>query len=507
MAKYRKAATVSFPIRPPAVVIELYRRVTSGLWFTSALYLLGGLLLAAAIVEAGPFLPEPLLKLLPASEPDTVRDVLQLLASSTLTVTTVTFSILMVVLTMTASNFSPRALAGYMRDRVNQNTLGVFLGGFAFAAMGILLMDLVSYQDRLLSLLLLTAMGIAFVDLCALIYFIHHTATAVQITNLVVRLHREADEALSQFLELADSELERPRAPAVLPSEPPGSVGARTAGYIDVLEHDRVFGLAVEHDLVVRVLRHAGDFTARGIALYEVWPAAKLTPELAEGFRNTYAVGPQRTAQGDPLFGMELLAEVAVRALSPAVNDPNTAVNCLDYLGDLLVRIAGSELPWQVLSDVDGVLRVVIKTPDFQDFLEQSVLGIAVAGAGHARVVLTLLGLLFDVRSVARDRERSDLINKTACSVAGLALQQLVLEQERQRVQEALERFDHIPVHQAGNAGAALPDQSKSVNNGTAVSGGRDASDATSPPDYVLRKSTDGISTDADYRKGSDWRR
>jgi len=264
------------------------------------------------------------------------------------------------------------------------------------------------------------------------------------VTNLVVRLHGEADDGLQRFLRSAESAKGQPTATAVLPSEPSGAVNARAAGYIQVLDRDRVLGLAVAHNLVVHVLRHTGDFATRGIALCEVWPAERLTAEVADVFRAAYAVGAQRTAESDPLLGMELLAEIAVRALSPGINDPNTAVNCLDYLGDLLVRIASDEMPRQEMRDDKGRLRVVVAAPDFHDFLERSLLGIASAGASHARVVLTLLSVLRDTASVTQDRARCCIIEKAARGIADLALQKLVFEREREQVREAMEKLDAV---------------------------------------------------------------
>lgn len=430
-----------FSIQPPPVTIGLYRKIAASLWFAPALYAAGGLLLAYLLVEGGRRLPEPLLELFLKSKPDTVKDVLQLLASSTLTVTTIAFSVLMVVLTMTASNFSPRALTGYLRDRINQNTLGVFIGGFAFSAAGIVLMQLRSYDERVLGLFMLATLAVSFLALGALVYFIHYTANAVQITNLVVRWHREADAALARFLALSETEKQQPQTPPALPSVSPGAVNARTAGYIQVLDRDRVFGLAVDHDLVVRVLQPAGGFAARGVPLCEVWPAGSLSPELADGIHTAFAIGAERTAEADPLLKMELLTEVAIRALSPGINDPNTAVNCLHYLCDLLVRIARHQLPRQVLYDDDGAVRLVIASPGFRDFLESSLLGIASAGAGHARVALTLLGILHDLASVTPDPERRAVIEKTAYTIADLAFEQLSFEREREQVRDAVERL------------------------------------------------------------------
>jgi uncharacterized membrane protein len=192
------------------------------------------------------------------------------------------------------------------------------------------------------------------------------------------------------------------------------------------------------------VRRHTGDFATRGITLCEVWPATSLTADVAAGLRAAYAVGAQRTTERDPLFGLELLAEIALRALSPGINDPNTAVNCLDFIGDLLVRLAAHELPPQQVHDDKGRLRVVFVAPDFRDFLERSLLDIAGAGAAHARVVLTLLRVLHDVASVTRERDRCSMIEKAASAIADLALQKLAFEREREQVKAAMAKLDAV---------------------------------------------------------------
>lgn len=204
-----------------------------------------------------------------------------------------TFSILMVVLTMSASNFSPRALAGFMRDRTNQNTLGILLGSFSFGATGILLTRLEFYDGRYLGLILLTTLVLGFLTLGALVYFIHHTATSVQITDLVLRLHHEADHALSQSLRLAESEKES-NTPAVL----------------------RLFHLAVENDVVVHVLRHAGEFAARRRPLCQVWPAALVVVTLLGVLRDLASVTNDRARR--QLIGkmMRAIAELALEQLS-----------------------------------------------------------------------------------------------------------------------------------------------------------------------------------------------
>jgi uncharacterized membrane protein len=426
-----------FSLRPPAIVVELYRRVTSSLWFVPALAVLAGMALAVIVFAIAPLVPSSALKLFPEVEAAAVKDVLRLLASSTLTVATVTFSILMIVLTMTASTFSPRALAGYMRDRVNQATLGIFLGGFAFGLTASLLTRVSDYDQRVLGLLVFVAVAAALLVLATLVYFIHHTATAVQITNLVLRLHMSADRALDRFLAALPEERRNAPLPAAYATAPPATVESRAVGYVQVLAIQDLRDLAIRHDVVVRTVRCAGDFAVRRMPLCEVWPAGRLSSELADAIRGAYALGEQRTSESDPLLGMELLAEVAVRALSPGTNDPNTAVNCVRYLGDLMVRLADHPLPDRTLQDDDDMIRVIVPTPEFREFVERPLLPISRSGSGPFSVVLAVLSLLGDMAHVTTDEARRGLLEETGRSVADRALQVLAFEREREEVRAA----------------------------------------------------------------------
>ena len=428
-----------FSLRPPAVVVELYWRVTGSLWFIPALGVLSGIALAVLVFAAAPLIPDSAISGFPRVEVSAVKDVLRLIASSTLTVATVTFSILMVVLTMTASTFSPRALTGYMRDRVNQVTFGIFLGGFAFGITAASITRVNSSSQSLLALLVFVSAAVALVALGTLVYFIHHTATTVQITNLVLRLHGSADRTLGRFLDDLPRDRDDGAIPAAYRTGPPATVDSRKAGFVQVLAIQDLRDLAVEHDVVMRVIRRSGDFAVRGVALCEIWPSTRLSSNLADAVRRAYAIAEQRTAASDPLLGIELLAEVAMRALSPGINDPNTAVNCLRYLSDLMVRLADHPLPQRALRDDEGWVRVIVPTPGFRDFVERPVLSIAGVGAAHLSVVLAILALLGDVAEATTDDARRRRIAETGRAVADRAMQALAFEREREAVREAVQ--------------------------------------------------------------------
>src|SRR5690606_9793071 len=148
---------------------------------------------------------------------------------------------------------------------------------------------------------------------------------------------------------------------------------------------------------------------------------------------------PICTAESDPLLGMELLGEVAERALSPGINDPNTAVSCVRYLSDLLVRVAPRPLPVRTFRDDDGSIRVIVPTPDFRDFVERPLLGVASAGAGHLTVVLALLTLLTEVAGATVDSGRRAQLVELGREMAETALERLAFERGREQVRAALQ--------------------------------------------------------------------
>ena len=275
-----------------------------------------------------------------SGSPDAARQILSSLAAAIITVVGVVFSVMIVTLTLASSQFGPRMLRTFIRDRGTQLTLGTFVATFFYA-----MLALISIGATFVPHLSVTiALALTAVDLGVLIYFIHHTATAIQLPEVIASIARDLAEAIdAEAATPARRARDRQRARAGRPAGPAGQrrPGGRGSG-------QRVPAL--------RQARHAGA-DRRGIRCGDpAAPPSRALPHAGapDGHRvaargrgqdrpppgGVHITGPLRTLSQDIAFGIDQLVEIAIRALSPAVNDTFTALTCIDWLGDSLCQIA-----------------------------------------------------------------------------------------------------------------------------------------------------------------------
>ena len=200
----------------------------------------------------------------------------------------------------------------------------------------------------------------------------------------------------------------------------------------------RLVSLAKAHRVKIQVLRRVGHFVPAGIPLMAVSRDHRLTPEAVEDLLGAFDFGPSRTLQQDVEFGVLQIVDIALKAISPAVNDPSTAINCVDQLSAILIRFATREPPESVLYDPPGTVRVVIPWIGFARLLEAAYEQIRMYSKGDVAVSLRLLRALADIAATTPDAEyRGALIDHGERVVAGCALK---LEgEEMQYLRERLE--------------------------------------------------------------------
>ena len=185
-----------------------------------------------------------------------------------------------------------------------------------------------------------------------LIYFIHHVSVSIQADEIAAQIGKELIEGIDR---LFPEQIGR-GAPRI-PTEPPEAgffeafdrearpVGADGDGYVQFIDGEALVALAMEEDLVVRLERRPGDYVVAGCPLALVWPGSRVTDRLTEQVHSLFVLGHQRTSDQDIEFGVNQLVEIAVRALSPGLNDPFTAITCVDHLGSALCRLATRDMP------------------------------------------------------------------------------------------------------------------------------------------------------------------
>ncbi|GAB4371193.1 MAG: DUF2254 domain-containing protein [Kiloniellaceae bacterium] len=368
------------------------RAVRTALWFRPSAYCIVAALVALLVATVDGFLPRDALAWLPEVDRATVQELLKLLAGSMLTVATVTLSVLMLVLSLAAGQASPRAVPEIMADPVTQNALGTFLATFVFALTALLMFGFDAVAGPGVTLTFFCALVLVMNAVRYLVQWIHHVAEILKINRMIHRIYRQARSVLETYLDSTPAAACAPAAP-----EGGGETVIRPAstGYVQLIDSTRLHDLACEHDLAIRLLVQEGDFVHPHRRLMVV--TGKAPDEETRGvLRATAVIGFERSHEGDPRLGFELLAEVACRALSPGINDPQSALACIEHLGSLLA-IAGARPPADYPAAESPDRRVAFPRPDFAAMLERAVRPVIRDGAGNAEVICAIAGVLKDL--------------------------------------------------------------------------------------------------------------
>lgn len=311
-------------------------------------------------------------------DPQDARLTLSTIAGSLITVTSLVFSLTVLALTLASQQLGPRLLRNFVRDRPTQIVLGVFISTFVFA---LLVLGTVS-SSRESSFIpyssLSASMILAIASFGALIYFIHHVARTIQADSVIASvtddLHAIVERTFPEPAEAGAASGGGPTdAPAPAnPGEDHVEIDATENGYIQIVDHEGLARLATERDFCIRLPLRAGHFVISGSALAQVVPATHLSNETIEAIRDHIKIGSRRTPAQDLEFLVANLVEIALRALSPGINDHYTATACIDRLCEVLAKILRRRPAFATLKDDSGAIRLQREPPGFPHILDSA---------------------------------------------------------------------------------------------------------------------------------------
>ncbi len=353
--------------------------------------------------------------------PEGARAVLSTIAASMITVAGVTFSITIVALTLASQQFGPRLLRNFLRDLGNQVTLGTFVSTFTYCLLVLRTVRGTDDEQFVPHLAVTVGVVLAMLSLSVLIFFIHHIATSIQASQVIANV---ADELAGAIDRLFPEQIGQEPAPD--PSEraarapSPTFVGghaivAVAGGYVQAVDGARLLKLATAHNLVVRLDSRPGAFVRRGTPLVTVTAALTPSDDIAASVRACFITASERTGVQDVGFFVDQLVELAVRALSPGINDPATARTCIDRLEQALCHLAGRSMPSAYRHDADGTLRVVASEVTFAGILDLAFTEIARYGRSSVSVSCRLLAAMRDLAPcVLHEEDRLALVRQAA---------------------------------------------------------------------------------------------
>ena len=363
---------------------------------------------------------------------DAERQVLIAIAAAVITVIGVVFSITILALTLASQQFGPRMMRNFVRDIGNQVTLGVFVGTFVYSVLALVTVNSMGNgtgEQFVPYLSTSVAEALLFVDLGVLIYFIHHIAKSIQLPEVIAGIAddlmhsidaefpdrvgsssnhtaRHAGRSVPDLLQLIDER------GAVVPSQ--------VSGYIQYVGYAQLIEIATRTDSVIRLEHRPGHFLATGRSLATVWPRGA-AGEVARALSKAHVTGPHRTLVQDPVFAIDQMVEIAIRALSAAVNDTFTALTCIDWLAAGLGRVSGRVIDEGVYRDGAGNVRLIESDPSYARMVNRAFDKIRQAASGMPAVFIRLIDSIGSITLDTTSPEQRAVLQRQADMVLRLA--------------------------------------------------------------------------------------
>ena len=389
---------------------------------------------------------------------DAARTVLDAIASSLITVTSLTFSLTVVTLQLASSQFSPRLLRTFTRDRFVHVTLAVFLATFTFALT--VLRSVRSASETaggtsavVPQISVTLAFVLAIASVVSLVLFLAHLAREIRVETMLATVHTSARDTADRLHPRREGGSLPPPVTVAAPPSNAVVLPAASSGFLDRVDDRALYEAACELDVTVAVIRLPGASVVAGTPLAHLWTTrngATLLPDAVQRMQETLdaavVVSTERTEEEDVAFGLRQLTDVAAKALSPGVNDPTTAVHALGHSSAFLCELVGRDLGDRVLSDEDGTVRVVLTRPSLPDLLDLGLTQPRRYGAADPLVLGRIADLLHELAWVCTSTGRRDLPLERATGDQLRRLTATAGQQDFDDVESAIlqEKFDAV---------------------------------------------------------------
>ncbi|MGI9027895.1 MAG: DUF2254 domain-containing protein [Candidatus Saccharimonadales bacterium] len=399
-----------------AKLITYLERAQSNLWFIPSLMVFASVLLSFALLALDHRYPSQDFSWLFSGSPSAARSLLSTIAGAVITVISIAFSLTIVALQQASVQFSPRVMRNFTNDKGNQLVLGTYISTFLYSLLILRgVRDPADSSEVGFTPAIATTVALAFAVVCValLIYFISHVANSLQAITIIHRVHSELDEQIDKLYPEPFSKDTRPvRQPSARGQSDKDkiSVSAPKAGFIVRIDEDSFRELNFSKSSRLYVLPSVGEFVIRGQTLAYVHGYTKLTDERKDCILAAIIIGAQRSIKQDPLFAIRQLVDIALKALSPGINDPTTASFCIYYLGDAMGSLAQRTIPSPVRSIQDSKAYVHFNKPNWSDFIEASFFEIQYEARTNPEVTKVLLETLCRLIDLLPSRDHANAL-------------------------------------------------------------------------------------------------
>jgi len=409
-------------------LLFFWKELLATFWFLPVMLISLSIILSIIFVAADKEIMIPQdywMRFFLVTDPNSARSILSTISGAMIGVAGTVFSVTLVALTLASSQFGPRLIKNFMYVKLNQVVLGSYIATYLYC-----LLVLNSVKDNegysfIPSISILVAIFAAIANIVLLIVFIHQIATSIQadkvVSDISVFITNQLD---TLYAEKMGDEIEGSGNvnidPVISSYQEMISIKSPVSGYLQFVSSDGLFDLVSKQDSLLIVHHRPGSYLVQGIEIAELQTNTKWEKDEVDSLLSQFLIGKTRTPQQDLEYSIHQMVEIAVRALSPGINDPYTAMSCIDNLTSTMSHLAQAKFPSKYRLDQEGIPRIVAKNFDFEGILDAAFNQIRQFSAGSTAVIIRLMEGLITIQKFTRTKDHKSAVCRHANMVLNL---------------------------------------------------------------------------------------
>lgn len=434
-------------------LFSLWESINTSFWFMPSLMVVAAMSLSVVMIEVDQhyhFGGKDFYGIYYNGGPEGARYILSTIAGSVITVAGVAFSITIVALTLASTQFGPHLLRNFIKDKGNQFVLGIFIATFIYCLFTLRAVRGEEGTAFVPGLSITVALGLALLNVGVLIYFIHHVSVSIQVDNVIAGVYRDLLVHVKEHYPTCDKEPEK--YPCLNPDadeEPfrPASFTTRHQllapmdGYLTVINYTGLLEMAVENDCVIECKTRPGKFIVTGQPLATIYSRQTIGPDEEVSLKDLFIIGLQRTPEQDAEFSFGQLVEIALRALSSGINDPFTAMVCLDWLGAALCLLSDRQYTRIIWRDKNDKPRLHVDALTFGGMVNTAFDQIRQYGGDSVCINIRMLEVLAQVAGCTNDEQQHQSLMRQGQLILDAMQDQSFEPADRRDIEDRFERL------------------------------------------------------------------
>lgn len=430
-------------------IIFFWKELLTTFWFLPVLIIVFSILLSIVLISLDSSITisqEGWVRFFLVNSSDSARSILSTISGAMMSVAGTVFSITLVALTLASSQFGPRLIKNFMYVRLNQVVLGSYISTYLYCLLALNAIRDSNDYTFIPSISILVAIFAAVANIILLIIFIHQIAMSIQADKVISDISDFITKQIETlFPEKMGEEKDRDESvdtsTAISGYQKRIPIKSPTSGYLQYIDSEALIEIITKNDALLELYFRPGGFLVKGVEIGLLYSNENLDDDEFEKIFTHFVIGKTKTAQQDLEFSIHQMVEIAARALSPGVNDPYTAISCIDNLTATMSYLAQAKFPSKYRFDEDGNLRVIADTLDFEGVLDAAFNQIRQFSEGSTAVIIRLIEALTTIHGFTKKDQYKKAVIKHAEMVLSIGKQTI---NEKNDIQDLTERSKKI---------------------------------------------------------------